>query len=102
LSEHTIPRIGVLLGGKAYTLKLQYPGDVYYPQGLWFDLPELVVNLDERQVMRYRSSTPRPTWKVSVMEMRRFSSAQDISHIIDNSTELKRLKNGKEPRNKKI
>ena len=86
--------MGIILGGSAFVLSPQYPGDAYYPSGPWYDLPELVVNLDEEQVLRYKSDTPRPRWKLSVMEIRRFNKAPDITKHRDNRKELTRLKNG--------
>ena len=96
MKHHTyiVPKIGIILGGSAFVLSLQYPGDAFYPAGPWYDLPELVVNLEEEQVLRYKASIPRPRWKLSVKEIRRFHKAPDITQYRDNRQELKRLKDG--------
>lgn len=87
-----LPIIGVILGGKPYRIRLQYPGERYYPSGPWYDIPELVADLDNNKVMRYRSPNVRPMWKLSVTEFRMFSRADDITHLRDNARELTRLK----------
>jgi len=92
--SYTVPTVGIILGGSAFVLSVQYPGDVFYPSGPWYDIPELVVNLEEEQVLRYKSRTPRPRWKLSAMEKRRFNKAPDITKLRDNRKELTRLKNG--------
>ena len=89
------PEIGVVIAGKYYRLTLQYPGDLYYPSGPWYSIPELVVYLKERQVIRHRSNVPRHSWKLTVGEYRKFRSAPDISHIRDSKKELEKIKNAK-------
>ena len=89
------PEIGVVLAGKYYRLTLQYPGDLYYPSGPWYAIPDLVVYLKERQILRYRSKDPIKSWKISVGEYRKFRNAPDISHLRDNKKELEKIKNGK-------
>ena len=88
------PVVGVMLGGKPFRLTLQYPGDIYYPSGAWYDLPELVAHIKSRQVLRYRSESTRPTWSLTVAELRKFHSSPDITHLRDNRKELEKLKNG--------
>ena len=96
MAIHPVPNpfVGIIIGGIPYRIRLQYPGDVFYPKGPWYDIPELVANLEENVVMRYRASSPRPFCRLSCLEIRMFRNAEDITDLQNNLKELKRIKNG--------
>ena len=94
--------VGIILGGKAYTLLFDYPGCYFYPKGPWYDTPEMVVNLKERVIMRYKGPRRSTPGKLTKPEFELFRRARPLTHLAENAKELKRLKEANLAQNKSI
>jgi hypothetical protein len=91
--------IGIILGGVPYIIELQYIGQLYHPSGPWYDVPDLVVNLSTTLIMRSRGkyvSRPVGMATLSVLEVRKFKRAENITHLRDNKKGLQQLRDKNE------